>query len=186
MYSYYLAKLSGVELNDIGDGNPGVSNLWKAAGWKYGAAGMVLDYFKGILPLLIFILTGFIANRYVISVAALAGVAGHAFSPFLKFRGGKGITTTFGAWTMMTKWEGPLILGGILGTLYLIARGRKKILTAGQDAMIVLFALAGLLLYTLFNVLRGNYPLIILYLGNLLIIFYRHSRELSGIFNKAD
>lgn len=181
MYSYHLRKFAKVSENNNGDGNPGVLNLWRAAGWKYGVAGMILDYIKGILPLLIFMLTGFVTDHYIISLAAVAGVAGHAFSPFLRFKGGKGITTTFGAWTVMTKWEGPVIFGSILGILYLLAKNKKRKLTAGEDALIVLFAFAGLMLYTLINALKGNFALIVLYIGNLTIVIYKHRKELSGI-----
>jgi len=181
MYSYYLRKFAKAEFGGIGDGNPGVLNLWKRAGWKWGVTGMVLDYLKGILPLLIFILTGFISNRYAISTAALAGIAGHAFSPFLKFNGGKGITTTFGAWTVITKWEGPSLLGAILGILYILTKIRKGKLMPEDDVLIVLFAFFGLFAYTVYNVFRGNYALIILYAGNLLIVIYKHRKELSAV-----
>lgn len=184
MYSYYLRKFAKVSANNNGDGNPGVLNLWKAAGWKYGVAGMILDYMKGIFPLLIFILTGFAENHYIIALAAVAGIAGHAFSPFLKFRGGKGITTTFGAWTVMTKWEGPSLFGIILGAIYILMKKRKGELTPGEDALIVVFAFAGLLIYTLYSVLRGNYALMIFYIGNLFIVIYKHKRELSGILTE--
>jgi len=183
MYSYYLRKFAKAEFGGIGDGNPGVLNLWKRAGWKWGVTGMVLDYLKGIFPLLIFILTGFISNRYAISAAALAGIAGHAFSPFLKFKGGKSITTTFGAWTVISKWEGPVIFGSILGILYLYVKIRKKRSTEAEDAIIVLFAFLGLLVYTFYNILKGNYALMILYFGNVAIVLYKHSRELSGVSN---
>lgn len=51
MYSYIIAKLKGIDLRKVRDGNPGSTNLWRAAGWKYGFLALALDYFKGVLPL---------------------------------------------------------------------------------------------------------------------------------------
>jgi glycerol-3-phosphate acyltransferase PlsY len=45
MYSYILAKLSGVDLKNYRDGNPGSSNLWRIKGWKFGLPAMILDFF---------------------------------------------------------------------------------------------------------------------------------------------
>jgi glycerol-3-phosphate acyltransferase PlsY len=41
----------------------------------------------------------------------LAPLLGHIFSPFLKFRGGKGLSTTFGIWLGLTLWLGPTVFG---------------------------------------------------------------------------
>lgn len=179
MYSHLLLKSAKAPQREDGDGNPGVLNLWQAAGWKYGVAGLLLDYLKGIFPLLLFILSGFVTNNYIIAVAALAGIAGHAFSPFLKFKGGKSITTTFGAWTVFSKWEGPVVFGGMLGILYISARLRKKRLTKRDDVLIVMSAFLGLSLYALYNAVNGNYAFAMLFLGNVSIVIYKHKKELS-------
>lgn len=114
MYSHIIAKIKGIDLRKIRDGNPGSSNLWRAAGWKYGFPALMLDYFKGTFPIAFFVWNeSFHVNRYVIAFAALSGILGHAFSPFLKFKGGKAIATTFGAWSVLTKWEGPIVLGTV-------------------------------------------------------------------------
>jgi len=46
-----------------------------------------------------------------LALVAIAPVLGHAFSPFLGFRGGKALATTFGIWAGLTLWQGPTILG---------------------------------------------------------------------------
>ena len=46
-------------------------------------------------------------------IVALSPIFGHAFSPFLRFKGGKGVAVTAGVWTALTLWEAPT-LGGIL------------------------------------------------------------------------
>lgn len=111
MYSYLIAKLLGINLCLIGDRNPGLTNLWRAKGIKFGIIGLLLDYFKGIFPLILFITNDIIHDELLISIIAFFGILGHAFSPILRFKGGKAIATSFGAWTVLTKWEALTILG---------------------------------------------------------------------------
>ena len=46
-----------------------------------------------------------------LTLIAIAPILGHAYSPFLGFHGGKALTTSFGIWTGLTLWEGPIVLG---------------------------------------------------------------------------
>ncbi|MFN6991279.1 MAG: glycerol-3-phosphate acyltransferase [Fervidobacterium sp.] len=194
MYSYILAKIKGIDLRKIRDGNPGSSNLWRAAGFKWGFTALALDYFKGLLPLSLVAWKQwnnmfFDSNigPYIISIAALAGIAGHAFSPFLKFKGGKAVATTFGAWSVLTKWEGPVVLGTIfsLFSIYNKLKGVKKT-TPESDALRVLIGFFVLLIYTIWRVFQGRLELLILYFGNLAIVTYKHRIELRRIFLSKD
>ena len=189
MYSYIFAKLIKIDLTKVRDGNPGSSNLWRAGGWKWGFIALALDYFKGTLPLTFFILKyGQSLNKYVISFAALTGILGHAFSPMLKFKGGKAIATSFGAWSVLTKWEGPTILGGVFTAFSVYHRLiGKKGTTPEDDTIRVLFGYIALLVYVIWKFTHGYYELTILYIGNLLVILFKHRSELAKIIfhNKA-
>jgi glycerol-3-phosphate acyltransferase PlsY len=77
-----------------GSGNIGAANALRTLGKRGAVAVLVLDALKGALPVLAGRALG---NDTVAAVAALAAVAGHCFSPFLGFRGGKGVATSFGA-----------------------------------------------------------------------------------------
>ncbi|MBC7117159.1 MAG: glycerol-3-phosphate acyltransferase [Pseudothermotoga sp.] len=173
MYSYILARINGVDLRKVRDGNPGSSNLWRAKGFKWGALALGLDYFKGTFPLFLFIASGALTNRYVISLAALAGVAGHAFSPMLKFKGGKAVATTFGAWSVLTKWEAPAILGGVFSLFSLL----KRKTAAEEDAFRVLLGLIVLFAYTLYKALNQETHLLVFYLGNFTILTLKHWKD---------
>lgn len=90
-----IAKIySNKDLREIGDRNPGGWNLVFNISKTWGALGILLDLAKGFLSyFLILRITG------IESVALLAGcaaVAGHNYSPYLKFSGGKGIASTLG------------------------------------------------------------------------------------------
>lgn len=187
MYSYILAKIKGVNLRQVRDGNPGSSNLWRAAGFKWGFPALALDYFKGVFPLALFTWNENIHfNVYVVSLAALAGIAGHAFSPFLKFKGGKAIATTFGAWSVMTKWEAPVLLGTVFTSFSIWNKfaGNSKT-TPEKDALRVFFGFFALFIYTIWRLFQGRLELLILYVGNLAIIIYKHRYEIKKLMMKT-
>jgi len=98
------------DVRDFGDGNPGASNVFRAGGKGWGALAIVLDFLKGAIPVG---LANFGAglDGWAITAVALAPILGHAFSPFLRLRGGKALAVTFGVWTGLTLWVGPTLLG---------------------------------------------------------------------------
>jgi glycerol-3-phosphate acyltransferase PlsY len=122
-FAVWLGRLAGVDPRTVGDGNPGTFNVWKLAGWQVGGPVLVLDFFKGVVPALL-ARQVWKGSGWALVAAIAAPVLGHAFSPFLRGRGGKGLATTFGVWTGLTLAEGPLILGAALtvGTLVLRLR----------------------------------------------------------------
>jgi glycerol-3-phosphate acyltransferase PlsY len=129
-----VAKARGVNLRDIGSGNPGATNTARALGKRTGVIVGVLDVLKGLVPALAFSVWG----PGAAGTAGLFAVLGHIFSPFLRGKGGKGTATTLGAvlgvepiWTIpmllafgvtyaVTKRVG---LGAVAGAAILIAIG---------------------------------------------------------------
>lgn len=182
MYSYIFARMLKIDLRKVRDGNPGSSNLWRAAGWRFGVPAMALDYLKGVFPLVIFVTTGLVSNNYLIAVAALAGIAGHAFSPMLKFKGGKAIATTFGAWSVLTKWEAPMLMGTIF-TIFSIFKPKT---TQYEDAIRYMLGLLALLVYVIAKsiYIKDGY-LLLLYTGNFAIVFYKHKEDLKKALLKT-
>lgn len=188
MYSYILAKAKGIDLRKIRDGNPGSTNLWRAAGFKWGFTALLLDYSKGVFPLAFFSWNNsFNITPFVICLAALAAVAGHAFSPFLKFKGGKAIATTFGAWSVLTKWEAPILLGTVftLFSLWNKIKGKGKT-TPEEDTLRVLIGFLVLFFYVVWRVFQGRFELLILYAGNLGIILYKNRLEIKKLAEQKD
>jgi len=122
-FAVWLGRLAGVDPRTVGDGNPGTFNVWKLAGWQVGVPVLVLDFSKGVVPALL-ARQVWKGSGWALVAVIVAPVLGHAFSPFLRGRGGKGLATAFGVWTGLTLAEGPLILGAALtvGTLGLRLR----------------------------------------------------------------
>jgi glycerol-3-phosphate acyltransferase PlsY len=94
-FSVWIARANGVDVRQVGSGNPGATNVLRAAGRGPGVLALACDIGKGLLPV--------VAARAVLASpswwgwTALAAVCGHVFSVFLGFRGGKGVATAAGA-----------------------------------------------------------------------------------------
>jgi glycerol-3-phosphate acyltransferase PlsY len=89
-----LSGLRGLDPRDIGSGNIGATNVARTAGPAFGALTLLGDLAKGLLPVWIATRAGF--GEGVAALAGLAAFVGHVFSCFLRFSGGKGVTTALG------------------------------------------------------------------------------------------
>jgi glycerol-3-phosphate acyltransferase PlsY len=107
------------DVRQYGDGNPGATNVFRAGGRAWGVLAALLDFLKAALPVGI-ARFGAGLDGWAMAVVGLAPLAGHAFSPFLGFRGGKALASTFGTWTGVTLWLGPVVLGLLLAAWYLL------------------------------------------------------------------
>ncbi len=95
-FGVLIGQMRGVDVRAAGSGNIGATNVWRVLGPKAGTAAFVLDVLKGVAgPLL----GRWLAPNSEIGIAAcgIFAVLGHTFSPFLGFKGGKGISTSLGA-----------------------------------------------------------------------------------------
>jgi glycerol-3-phosphate acyltransferase PlsY len=87
--------LLGRDIRDYGDGNPGAFNVFRAGGRKTGGLAILLDIAKGV-PLVTLAQSYFSLPEATVLVVALGAILGSAFSPVLRFGGGKSIAVTFG------------------------------------------------------------------------------------------
>ena len=133
-FSYIAVRLSGKDIGAYGEGNPGAANAFRAGGLKIGIPSLILDSFKGVIPVALLVRD---ASYWQVPLIAIAPVLGHAFSPFLHFRGGKAIATSFGIWTALTVWWAPTAMGiGALASAFLL-----KGATDVQKTLIVFMSL---------------------------------------------
>ena len=105
-----IGKLRRVDIREYGSGNIGTTNVLRTLGARYGALVLIADVFKGVIAVLL--------ARYIIGspmsemTAGFAAVAGHDWSLFLKFKGGRGVATSLGALLPMAM---PAPLSGVIG-----------------------------------------------------------------------
>ena len=101
-FGMLVARTRGIDIMKVGSGNIGATNVVRALGPKYGILVFVLDVLKGAVP---GIVTHFVvdAPKYGVQIQTwqfifgVVSILGHMFSPFLKFKGGKGVATGLGA-----------------------------------------------------------------------------------------
>jgi len=98
MYSYLLPRwLKKIDVRQQSeDGNPGSMNAIAASGPWMGLTCLALDVMKAGVPVCISVTQLGVSGYYVIPVM-VAPVLGHAFTPFLGFKGGKGVSVAFGS-----------------------------------------------------------------------------------------
>lgn len=91
--------VTGEDVRLSGSGNVGGTNAARAAGLKIGALVTLIDMAKGALPVLVMQWYN-PASRWL-ALAMLAAVVGHIFPVWIRFRGGKGVATAFGAFLVL-------------------------------------------------------------------------------------
>ena len=89
-----VSYVKGINIQKTGSGNPGATNIYRTMGPVYGLLVFLADMLKGTLA-------AYLGIRYLhhpawVILAGVAAMFGHVFSPFLKFRGGKGAATGMG------------------------------------------------------------------------------------------
>ena len=114
--AHLLARTRGVDLGSVGSNNYGATNLGRTLGKPWGIACFLIDSIKGALPVLA---AGWMLGALGVAAGgiepqtawcwlatAAAGILGHTLSPWIGFKGGKGVATGFGAlaamWPVLT------------------------------------------------------------------------------------
>ncbi|MBO8131906.1 MAG: glycerol-3-phosphate acyltransferase [Candidatus Marinimicrobia bacterium] len=168
-YSYIVGKLFiKKDIRNYGDGNPGSANVIRAGGWLIGLLAAILDFGKGFIPVII-IKQNMSDSSLALIPILIAPILGHAFTPFLRFKGGKAVAVTYGVWMAYTNFDAlPFI-----GISMLIFTSIQK-----QDAWSVV---AGFLIFGAYPIfIIGNTVAISLFLTNLSILIYKHYKDLKG------
>jgi len=136
---------SNKDLRKIGDRNPGGWNLVFNVSKIWGATGIILDVLKGTLSyFLVLRITGM---DIVALLAGCAAVAGHNYSPYLKFSGGKGVAATLGFLCAVHPLAVVAYGIGIVPALFLIRNMIWGIISAITAASIFLWLFKGSYLY---------------------------------------
>jgi glycerol-3-phosphate acyltransferase PlsY len=167
-YSVLVGKFAlRDDIRTYGDHNPGATNVFRAGGKQWGILAAFLDGAKAAIPVLLAVWIFHITGIELVGIA-LAPILGHAYSPFLGFKGGKAVGATFGTWIGLTLWEAPIVLGLMLVYWFMSVK---------ISGWAVVFAMLSLLGYLL---LAKNDPtLLAIWLGNFIIFILKHRADLS-------
>lgn len=101
-FGLLIARAHGKDLRSIGSGNIGATNVARALGRKWAYMCFALDVLKGAVPMLatLPLTTPSQAGKAVVLwlwlAVGCAAILGHIFPVYIKFKGGKGVSTSFG------------------------------------------------------------------------------------------
>jgi glycerol-3-phosphate acyltransferase PlsY len=121
-FAYLLARRHrGIDLRVTGSGNVGAANVLRTTTKKIGASAMALDLGKGIASVLL--AKQIDPGATGPAVAGIAAVLGHVYPVWLGFRGGKGVATTCGVFSVLapqaTAVAAILFIGTVWWTRYI-------------------------------------------------------------------
>src|SRR5919197_3713761 len=126
-FGYLAGRLAGIDIRRAGSGNIGATNVVRVLGKRYGYSVFVLDFLKGFGAVKISMVIAMGAPLQWNSpamfgtIGAICSVVGHSFSPWLKFKGGKGVATSAGALVALMPLAA-LIGGAVWITVFWLTR----------------------------------------------------------------
>lgn len=172
---WIASSFGGKDIRTQGSGNIGATNVTRVIGfWPAGFLTFLLDGLKGILVVIPIHfgwveIPGITFTPEIFWFFCFCAVVGHCFSPWLKFKGGKGVATTFVAISFLAPWSG--LVGALsFGVAFLASRvGAISSLTG------LLMALSVHLIF---------YPLgpyIVSFVAMVLLVIYRHESNLTAL-----
>jgi len=167
----------GVDIREHGSGNTGATNVLRVFGPAPGFLVLGLDGAKGALAVLVAALIAPAAfgpegHDWFRILGALCAMAGHSFSPFIGFRGGKGVATAAGAIIVLAPKTVPVMI-----LAFLIVTGIGRMVSLGSIAMAVLFPPTMALLYP------GRYSLLGFALVTAVLVLWRHRSNMRRIIH---
>lgn len=125
-FGLLVVKLLGKgDVRAQGSGNIGATNVSRVAGKGVGILVLLLDAAKGFLP--VFLLKRAGAEVPLLAWAAAAAVGGHMFTPWLRFKGGKGVATALG---VALAFHAPMVLLPFL--LFVVVVGVTRYVSLGS------------------------------------------------------
>jgi glycerol-3-phosphate acyltransferase PlsY len=138
-FGFVLVRLvKGIDLRTVGSGNIGATNAMRVLGKPLGLVAFLLDFAKGLVPVVAFVpLFASAPSTPLRVLMGAAAVVGHVFPIYLRFKGGKAVATGCGALIGLD----PLVFvaGGLA---WLVAVGLSRMVSVGSLAMAVAFAAA--------------------------------------------
>ena len=116
-FALILARRWGADLRQVGSGNLGAANVMRASGVVAGALVAALDMAKGAMSVW---LAGRVSDDARLPAAAgLAAIIGHIYPIWLRFRGGKGVATACGVFSVLTPLAVPPTLAIFVAVVWL-------------------------------------------------------------------
>jgi glycerol-3-phosphate acyltransferase PlsY len=130
---YILFRLSEKkDIRSFGSQATGATNVLRLKGWKYAIPVLLFDAAKGFLP--VFLALKLFEDLIFALICGFLAVVGHCFPVYIKFKGGKGLATTLGAYAFLAFKPALLSLA-----VFLIAVGISRYVSLGSLLAVLSF-----------------------------------------------
>ncbi|MEO6951568.1 MAG: glycerol-3-phosphate 1-O-acyltransferase PlsY [Polyangia bacterium] len=178
-FGWILARLKGIDLTQVGSGNIGATNATRALGKAAGALVLFLDASKGFFPV-------WLARRYGLAASELpfdgaspaivgvAAICGHVFSPWMGWKGGKGVATSLGVFLALSP-----LSAGIACLAFLVCFAVFRIASIGS-------LVASLVLVVTMVVRHEAVGSIIAVVATFVIVVVRHTDNIRRLWTRTE
>ena len=167
--------LKGLDIREHGSGNMGATNAFRVLGKGPGTLVLILDIIKGIIPVTILANAFGLGDALSLVIIAVAAVAGHNWTVFLGFKGGKGMATSLGVLIgLAIQLPGLRIVLGLATLVWLVL-----FLSLGYVSLASIGAIVALpVLMVVFN---APFPMTVMGIVLCIFIVFRHSSNIKRL-----
>lgn len=173
----------GFDIRDKGSGNMGSTNAFRVLGWKAGVLVQIVDIIKGVIPVLVLVPFIFNSDLNTLNIdftdykiiAGISAVAGHIWSFWVKFKGGKGINTATGVLLSLLPFD--VLIAFSCFAITVIFTG---FISLGSLVAAVVFPISVLFRNNISGV-TGFDHLIYMVITVSLLVFYTHRKNISRL-----
>jgi len=176
--AYVVTRLmKGIDIRYAGSGNVGATNVHRVVGPGWGVFVAVIDVLKGALAVLI---TGAsaVTAPWLLSLAGLSAVIGHNYPVWLKFKGGKGVATTYGVMFFLYPYESFAVTLMSAAVWYAVM---KTTLYVSLASMVSLMSFP-----LFFWMLGAPVPFILMSFALAVLCIYRHSSNIERLMKGTE
>ena len=199
-----MGKLKGIDIRQHGSGNIGATNVFRTLGKGNGIICLLLDFLKGFFPVVIasnlcqadgqgipvtiqalqqwnFGLGSdqLLLAQIVPVLTAFAAIMGHNYSPWIGFKGGKGVATTGGAFTALMPFGVPLLI--LIWAIFTFTTKYVSVGSIAAGAALPLMAIWGSVKHGKFQDGTWNKPLFILALVSGILAIWKHRANIARL-----
>ncbi len=175
--------LKKIDIRDYGSGNAGATNVVRVLGWKAGLVVLLIDMFKGFVP--VFWIASMIHHNpdtliYFQILAAISAIAGHIWTIFAGFKGGKGVGTSAGVFMGLAPV--PLLIA-LTFFVIIVAATRYVSLGSISAALVFLLVISIQKFATTFIVPDVLYYLCV---GVVVLLWYAHRENIKRLLHRNE
>ena len=180
-FGFLIGKARGVDVRTVGSKNIGATNVFRTVGKGWGLVAFVLDVLKGLLPTLAAKYLGPVGEfRYLPLAVGAACVVGHMLTPYMKFKGGKGVATAFG---MLLGLVPALV--GVAFALFAVVFAMSHFISLGSCTA-ALFLAVGVWFRWLGCEGRANLPQAALITAMALFVVWKHRSNIARLVRGSE